>query len=54
MEAHVEQLRAKIIEGLKLTSKRLIQSKAKEDGDLIFSTKGKIIRVKARTLLPQS
>ncbi len=41
---------SKIIEGLKLAYNRLLEQKQKEDGELIFSHEGKIVKVKARDL----
>lgn len=51
METKIEELRAKIIKGLKLTSKRLIEETAKRDGELVYSIDKKIVRVKAKDLL---
>ena len=45
-----DQLLDKITEGVKLSIKRLIERTKKEDGELVFSKEGKIIRVKARDL----
>ncbi len=53
MEERIAELRKKIIEGLTLSAKRLIEAKAKEDGVLIYSERGKIVRVKARKLLAE-
>ena len=47
-ESH--QLTAKITEGVKLAIKRLIERTKKEDGDLVISKDGKVIKVKAREL----
>jgi hypothetical protein len=43
-------VRDKIIKGLELTHKRLIQSKKDRNLDLVISENGKIIRVHARDL----
>lgn len=43
-------LRNNLLIGLNLSYNRLIEKKQKEDGNLIFSKNGKIIKVKARTL----
>lgn len=53
MENQIEELRAKIIKGLKLTSKRLIEATAKRDGELVYSINHKIVRIKAKELLSQ-
>ena len=49
-KSEIAELRAKIISGVQLALKRLILSRQKEDGELIFSHDGKIVRVKARNL----
>jgi hypothetical protein len=46
----MKDLRAKILKGIELSYSRLLESKKKEDGELVFSRKGKIVRVKARDL----
>lgn len=43
-------LRGRLLVGLNLSYTRLIERKQKEDGNLIFSKNGKIIKVKARRL----
>lgn len=43
-------LRSKLLVGLSLSYTRLIEKKQIEDGNLIFSKNGKIVRVKARKL----
>lgn len=43
-------IRDKIIKGLELTHKRLIQSKKDRNLDLVVSDKGKIIRIKSEDL----
>ena len=40
----------KITEGVKLAIRRLIERTKKEDGELVFSKDGKIVRVKARDI----
>jgi len=47
----VSELTKKISEGLKLAFDKLVKEKAKEDGELIFSENGKIVKVKAKDLL---
>lgn len=47
-----DQLVAKITEGVKLAVRRLIERTKKEDGELVISRDGKIVRVKARNLNP--
>jgi hypothetical protein len=43
-------LREKFIQGVNLALKRLIERTKKEDGELVISRNGKVIRVKARDL----
>ncbi|SHF42956.1 hypothetical protein [Dysgonomonas macrotermitis] len=43
-------LRGRLLVGLNLSYTRLIEKKQKEDGNLIFSKNGKIVKVKARRL----
>lgn len=43
-------LRNKLLIGLNLSFNRLIEKKQKEDGNLIFSKNGKVIKVKASTI----
>ena len=40
----------KLIKGLELSFKKLVAQKAKEDGELIFSKNGEIVRIKAKDL----
>ena len=50
MSTEEDQLVDKITEGVKLAIKRLIDRKKKEDGELVISRDGKVIRIKARDL----
>jgi len=43
-------IKNKILSGLELTFKKLVNSKSKNDGYLIYSKDGKIIKVRARDL----
>lgn len=45
-----DQLVDKITEGVKLAIRRLIERTKKEDGELVISRDGKIVRIKARDL----
>lgn len=47
---NVKDLRDKIIQGIDLAYTRLLISKQKEDGELVISRNGKIVKVKAREL----
>ncbi|GGG94785.1 hypothetical protein [Pedobacter zeae] len=46
----LQLLHEKISEGMKLTFKKLVAYKAKNDGVLVFSDQGKIIKVKAKDI----
>jgi len=48
---YIKELRAKILKGIELATERLIQAKEKEDGELVYSKDGKIIKVKAREMM---
>lgn len=48
--AESDQLVDKITAGVKLAIERLIERRKKEDGELIISRDGKVVRVKARDL----
>lgn len=48
-----DEFRTKLIKGLELSFERLVKAKAKEDGILVFSENGKIVKVKARDLEKQ-
>lgn len=47
----VNDLTDKILKGIDLAYRRLVESKAKDNQDLVFSENGKVIHVKAKTLL---
>ncbi len=49
-EKNVKDLRNKILKGIELAYTRLLIAKQKEDGELVISRNGKIVRVKARDL----
>jgi hypothetical protein len=46
----VKELKRKILEGVALAYRKLVEQKKKEDGELVFSVNGKIVVVKARDL----
>ena len=46
----IKDLRTKILQGIELSYNRLLSDRQKEDGDLVFSENGNIVRVKARKL----
>ncbi len=47
----IKDMRTKILQGIDLSYSRLLLAKQKEDGELVISRNGKIIRVKARDLI---
>ncbi|NDV57498.1 hypothetical protein [Bacteroides sp. 519] len=51
-----EKLGDKLQRGINLAYRRLIEQKQREDGELIYSIKGKIVHIRARDikLEPQS
>ncbi len=50
---NIKDLMAKILQGISLSFTRLLVSKQKEDGELVISRNGKIVRVKANELAKQ-
>ena len=48
--SEIRRLRKSILAGIELAFKKLVETKSREDGDLVFSKDGKIIKVKAREL----
>jgi hypothetical protein len=46
----IKELRTKILKGIELSFTRLLIAKQKEDGELVISRNGKILRVKAKDL----
>lgn len=51
-QAEIDKTFDKITEGVKLAIQRLIERTKKEDGELVISKDGKVVRVKARDLKP--
>ncbi|MDR0604007.1 MAG: hypothetical protein LBG80_06875 [Bacteroidales bacterium] len=47
-EKEIFEIRTKILEGISLSFRRLVEEKKKNDEDLVFSKNGKIIKIKAR------
>jgi hypothetical protein len=50
-EERMKDLSERILKGIDLAYQRLLISKQKEDGELVFSKDGKIVKVKARDLI---
>jgi len=51
MENNTIILRTKILKGIELAFQRLLEKKNKENGVLIYSKNGQIVRIKAKELL---
>jgi len=51
-QTEIDKTLDKITEGVKLSIQRLIERTKKEDGELVISKDGKVVRVKARDLKP--
>lgn len=45
-----QQIIEKVTQGVMLAAKRLIEQRQKEDGHLIISKDGKVVKIKAREL----
>jgi hypothetical protein len=50
-KAESDILTQKFIEGVNLAIQRLIERTSQEDGELVFSKNGKIVRIKAKDLV---
>lgn len=50
MNEEMKEVEQKILQGLELAFRRLVEEKKREDGELVFSKDGKIYKVKARDL----
>lgn len=50
MNEEIKEVEQKILQGLELAFRRLVEEKKREDGELVFSKDGKIYKVKARDL----
>ncbi|MDR3328573.1 MAG: hypothetical protein LBS63_00500 [Prevotellaceae bacterium] len=50
MSEEIKDIRDKILKGIALSYERLVAQKKKEDGYLVFSKDGEIVKVKARDL----
>ncbi len=48
-----QEIKSKIIEGLKLSFERLLEKKVRNDEEFVFSENGKIVTIKARELKKQ-
>lgn len=47
----VEDIKIKILKGIDIAGKKLIEDKIREDGDVVISRDGKIMIIKAKDLL---
>jgi len=50
-DKNIIELREKILKGIGLAAERLIQSKIKTNGELVFSKDGEIVFIKAKDLV---
>jgi hypothetical protein len=48
--SEIAKMKKQILAGIELAYKKLIESKSREDGELVFSKEGKIIKIKAREI----
>ncbi|MDR1983997.1 MAG: hypothetical protein LBQ28_04145 [Prevotellaceae bacterium] len=46
----IKEIRENMLKGIALAYERLVEQKKKEDGVLVFSKNGKIVKVRARDL----
>lgn len=46
-ELETRELREEIVNGLNISFEKLVQEKKKSNSELVFATKGKVIKVKA-------
>jgi hypothetical protein len=51
MENNITDIRTKILKGLELAFQRLLEQKSKTNGELVYRKDGRIIRIKAKSLL---
>lgn len=51
-QSEIDSTIDKITKGVELAIERLIERTKKEDGELVISENGKVVRVKARNLKP--
>ncbi|MDD5569908.1 MAG: hypothetical protein PHD97_02010 [Bacteroidales bacterium] len=51
MDKKTKNIRDKILKGIEIAFKKLLESKIKEDGELIFSIDGKIKKIKAKNFI---
>ncbi|MCF8298341.1 MAG: hypothetical protein K9J13_12415 [Saprospiraceae bacterium] len=52
-KCEIEDLKSRILEGMDLAFRKLVIKKSKENKELVFSIKGKIVRIKAKDLKKQ-
>lgn len=49
-DVEVKEMEKRILDGVALAYQKLVEQKKKEDGELVFSQQGKIVKVKARDI----
>jgi hypothetical protein len=50
MDKRTDELRDKIVFGVNLAVKRLIEKKSQSNGELVYSHEGKVVKIKAKDL----
>ena len=50
-DKEIAELREKILKGIALSFEKLVQSKIKTNGELVFSIDGEIVFIKAKDLI---
>jgi hypothetical protein len=49
-KVELKDMRTKILQGIEMSYNKLLSERQEEDGELLFSEKGKVVKVKAREL----
>jgi len=50
-KSEISKMKKQILAGIELAYKKLLETKSREDGELVFSKEGKIVKIKAREIL---
>lgn len=49
-KVELNDMRTKILQGIEMSYNKLLSERQEEDGELLFSENGKVVKVKAREL----
>lgn len=49
-KVELKDMRTKILQGIEMSYNKLLSERQEEDGELLFSENGKVVKVKAREL----